>query len=30
VAGMVWQVQDTAKALYAVGDCPQFVAFQHQ
>jgi SPFH domain / Band 7 family len=27
-AVVVWQVQDTAKALYAVDDCPQFVAFQ--
>jgi regulator of protease activity HflC (stomatin/prohibitin superfamily) len=27
-AVVVWQVQDTAKALYAVDDFPQFVAFQ--
>ena len=27
-AVVVWQVQDTAKALYAVDDYPQFVAFQ--
>jgi regulator of protease activity HflC (stomatin/prohibitin superfamily) len=27
-AVVVWHVQDTAKALYAVDDCPQFVAFQ--
>ena len=27
-AVVVWRVQDTAKALYAVDDFPQFVAFQ--
>jgi regulator of protease activity HflC (stomatin/prohibitin superfamily) len=27
-AVVVWQVQDTARALYAVDDFPQFVAFQ--
>src|SRR5216117_2435158 len=27
-AVVVWQVQDTAQALYAVDDFPQFVAFQ--
>ncbi len=27
-AVVVWQVQDTAKALYAVDDFPRFVAFQ--
>jgi hypothetical protein len=27
-AVVVWQVRDTAKALYAVDDYPQFVAFQ--
>ena len=27
-AVVVWQVRDTAKALYAVDDCAQFVAFQ--
>jgi regulator of protease activity HflC (stomatin/prohibitin superfamily) len=27
-AVVVWQVQDTAKALYAVDDFPQFVGFQ--
>src|SRR5579862_4269991 len=27
-AVVVWKVQDTAKALYAVDDFPQFVAFQ--
>jgi regulator of protease activity HflC (stomatin/prohibitin superfamily) len=27
-AVVVWQVQDTAKALYGVDDYPQFVAFQ--
>jgi regulator of protease activity HflC (stomatin/prohibitin superfamily) len=27
-AVVVWQVEDTAKALYAVDDYPQFVAFQ--